>query len=1002
MPLLDMNYMAYLHELELEKEKEKVFKKRGDADVAAAAAARASNINEDASTEIGIQKVGKDVANISMKSQTVASKNENKNKNNGMKNTQTPVKIDLSQKFSAEDVKHFNLHLNRDNDGDDDEHEHGHGQDDDDDEEEEHTDTEEDEEKKKNEKEEDGNENVNDNDNDNENKSVPLKLGGNGLYNWGSPIDKQQTAGVQTQQQDQHSPGSTSAHINTLAPPKTFVFPLHPDHIASFGSSSLSSSRASAFSSFMGIGSSRHRKSSSSSSSSKKNFIKSFWRRKRKDKEKKLKGGQFQGETERAVEDKTNTNKAIDADGDGDGDVNLDMGMDDSSNNSTQSLTSSSKTNTNANAKIATTTAATQEYSIPYGSSTPPAYQLAAGMTHATFLYETNPNAVKSNAIQIHQTGTIHGIIYPQPTSVCPKIPLQCTQIACGRRHTLALFENKVVMSWGSGYFGQLGHGVDHTGSSNGGGGGSSNGMGDPYPVFSEHPVVIERLMSRYTGGHAVKVIAGGMQSAVIIADDLEKWREYEIESNTRSGKNKGQSKGTSQSEGQGPSSIHRLKTRVIRFGGNKYGQCAVEGGKCNAIAFPTPMMDVYHPETSKKVVFVDLALGKLHSVGMTNMGELYSWGSTASGRCGHGEFSGHVSGGAGGNGGAGTGADANRNGRGAVRSAMRMRNGILLPKRVDALRNVKIVQVCAGDAHTLALSGSGRVFSWGNNASGQLGVGHSMHLMSPRLVADLDFGQVARGFAKQSQGNGGILSDKNNDSSRLGSVLAPIHYPSSPPNKKIAHKSAGASPIVSNGSKAGTGIDASPPTITSIYAAGAYSAAISSIGDIYTWGCGEGNQLGHPMPTSASKALPLVDLRSAMPRSNSGLRTRDSQSFDSRLNVLLPRRVECLRHLGLKVEEMVTSSNFMLAICSRIDKKEPIEGDSIDLGPSTSIHNSANNYAGKTLFELEHERKEKSLDQIDFLRGRPQSQQEETNEDEQNANSEGISCDYNCTSLSL
>ena len=63
------------------------------------------------------------------------------------------------------------------------------------------------------------------------------------------------------------------------------------------------------------------------------------------------------------------------------------------------------------------------------------------------------------------------------------------------------------------------------------------------------------------------------------------------------------------------------------------------------------------------------------------------------------------------------------------------------LPKRVEALRNVNIVQVSAGDSHTLALSGSGWVFSWDVGSSGQLGHGSSTHLLSPRLIADLEFG---------------------------------------------------------------------------------------------------------------------------------------------------------------------------------------------------------------------------------------------------------------------
>jgi len=74
--------------------------------------------------------------------------------------------------------------------------------------------------------------------------------------------------------------------------------------------------------------------------------------------------------------------------------------------------------------------------------------------------------------------------------------------------------------------------------------------------------------------------------------------------------------------------------------GGDEHGQCATGGGgKCNAVVYPTPMVDVYHPETKRRVSFVNLALGKMHhAVGLTHQGELYSWGSTASGRCGHGD----------------------------------------------------------------------------------------------------------------------------------------------------------------------------------------------------------------------------------------------------------------------------------------------------------------------------------------------------------------------------
>jgi alpha-tubulin suppressor-like RCC1 family protein len=654
---------------------------------------------------------------------------------------------------------------------------------------------------------------------------------------------------------------------NRLHPPKAFIFSLQSDH------NNLN-----------------HTSDAKAAKKQGKSFFR-FLRRKRKDKERKKgsrekKNGGSEGSTSHSFQRRSQS-----------------KGL------SPLSSYKSSNTSSTSNQ-----TAIVNE--LPYGSKTNPVTQLAAGMTHLSFITADQTN--------IYQSGTLHGITYPQPTLIQPKIPLQCTQIACGRRHTLALFENKVVMSWGSGYFGQLGHGLDK--------------------VYAPNPVLIDRLMARYSGGSPVKVIAGGMQSAVIVTNDLDSWNKWEEDRTSKGG-----------SSSNVPA---RFETRVFRFGSNKYGQCAVEGGKCNAIAYPTPMLDVYNPETSKRVTFVSLALGKLHSLGLAQTGELYSWGSLASGRCGHGEHGTTVTG---------------ENGV-VMRSAMRMRNGISLPKRIDALRNVRIVQICAGDAHNLALSGSGRVFSWGNNSSGQLGVGHSMHLMSPRLIADLEFGHIVKGFGELSQtaelplgeedGSGSTGANVENGSTspvatrnRLGSALAPIHYPATP-QKKATQRGVGA-----------TGVDMDPPRIISIHAAGSYSAAVSSIGDVYTWGCGEGNQLGHPMPTPLSTLLPFVETRTAMQRPDSGMRTRDAKSFDSRLNVLLPRRIECLPMLGLRAEHIVTSSNFLVAICSRQERSDS----------QTWNGERDNEYSmGKTLYELQLERKERGNDRIRLLRG---SQKKDGNE---------------------
>lgn len=57
--------------------------------------------------------------------------------------------------------------------------------------------------------------------------------------------------------------------------------------------------------------------------------------------------------------------------------------------------------------------------------------------------------------------GTVNGINYPILAPLKISYPLNCMQISCGKKHVLALMEGGHVLSWGVGYFGQLGHGDD-------------------------------------------------------------------------------------------------------------------------------------------------------------------------------------------------------------------------------------------------------------------------------------------------------------------------------------------------------------------------------------------------------------------------------------------------------------------------------------------------------------------------------------------------------------
>jgi alpha-tubulin suppressor-like RCC1 family protein len=59
-------------------------------------------------------------------------------------------------------------------------------------------------------------------------------------------------------------------------------------------------------------------------------------------------------------------------------------------------------------------------------------------------------------------------------------------------------------------------------------------------------------------------------------------------------------------------------------------------------------------------------------------------------------------------------------------------------PTLVAAMAGVRVRSVAAGDCHSLALGGDGRVYSWAGNWSGQLGHGDKIMNFAPALVEEL------------------------------------------------------------------------------------------------------------------------------------------------------------------------------------------------------------------------------------------------------------------------
>lgn len=96
----------------------------------------------------------------------------------------------------------------------------------------------------------------------------------------------------------------------------------------------------------------------------------------------------------------------------------------------------------------------------------------------------------------------------------------------------------------------------------------------------------------------------------------------------------------------------------------------------------------------------VKVACGAQHSVGITEVGELYTWGSGEDGRLGHGD--------------------------------MRDRT---VPRKVMSLLRERVVHASCGGAHTAVLTDKSKVFTFGRGRNGRLGLGDNKWRDTPHEV---------------------------------------------------------------------------------------------------------------------------------------------------------------------------------------------------------------------------------------------------------------------------
>eukprot|EP00300_Choanocystis_sp_HF-7_P020992 c20714_g1_i1.p1 GENE.c20714_g1_i1~~c20714_g1_i1.p1 ORF type:complete len:955 (-),score=218.13 c20714_g1_i1:73-2688(-) len=103
----------------------------------------------------------------------------------------------------------------------------------------------------------------------------------------------------------------------------------------------------------------------------------------------------------------------------------------------------------------------------------------------------------------------------------------------------------------------------------------------------------------------------------------------------------------------------------------------------------------------------IDISYGNKHALALTADGKVYSWGNGSDGQLGHGDTSMQP-----------------------------------VPRLITSLSKEYVVKVVAAEVHSVCITKHGQVYTWGDSAAGQLGHGDSEICVRPKVVAEL-FGKT-------------------------------------------------------------------------------------------------------------------------------------------------------------------------------------------------------------------------------------------------------------------
>ncbi|CAF3772630.1 unnamed protein product [Adineta steineri] len=158
-------------------------------------------------------------------------------------------------------------------------------------------------------------------------------------------------------------------------------------------------------------------------------------------------------------------------------------------------------------------------------------------------------------------------------------------------------------------------------------------------------------------------------------------------------------------------------------------------------------------------------------------------------------------------------------------------------------IRNDPIVQMASGDRHTLIITESGRAFAFGDNGSGQLGLGHTNNVEKVSCIKSLKFGDT---------GERVILAACGRESSLVATNRGSIYAFGSNNRSQLGIESKDTTMIHTQPSK----IEHFRGKINwkQISMGAEHACALTEDGLVYVWGSNEDGQCGQPRKNDTIK----------------------------------------------------------------------------------------------------------------------------------------------------